>query len=140
MRSIRAWLEMKDGTLWDTLELLEQPDEWENLIPADRRLIKRYAAEQIVIVKKPKGEPMKKNTVRIEISKPVWDRFRAMVAGADNRPILRESWRAFPYTRATFEGMDLTSDAACAEILRDLLGQLGNQADSENQKDKSAGA
>jgi hypothetical protein len=59
MKSMRAYLVMKDGTIWPTLELLEKPDEWDNLIAADRRLIKRYAAKQIVIIEKQKGEGKK---------------------------------------------------------------------------------
>jgi len=42
--TIRACLELKDGSFLGTMELLQQPERWKDLISADRRLIKRYAA------------------------------------------------------------------------------------------------
>lgn len=42
--TVRAFLEFKNGSFKSTQEVLRQPDTWENLTPACKRLIKRYAA------------------------------------------------------------------------------------------------
>jgi hypothetical protein len=42
--TMRAYLELKDGSFLGTLELLQLPERWKDLTGADRRLIKRYAA------------------------------------------------------------------------------------------------
>lgn len=42
--AIRAFLECKDGSFQSTAKLLKNPDSWKDLIPADQRRIKRYAA------------------------------------------------------------------------------------------------
>ncbi|MGH9353999.1 MAG: hypothetical protein ACRD2G_17865 [Terriglobia bacterium] len=42
--TMRAYLELKDGSFLETLELLQQPERWQHLAAANRGLINRYAA------------------------------------------------------------------------------------------------
>jgi hypothetical protein len=67
-------------------------------------------------------------TVKIEIDKPTWERFKTMVKA--------DRWHGWPWGPETFEGihMDRWEDDpdAPANVLRSVLMSLGLRANSES--------